>query len=411
MPDEYNYEYETPAFLTGQSADEIHARMLENLPAGIDKGEGNIPWDFTRPSALEKAEMVEFTLNETIKLIFPQWSYDRWLDLHGEKENVIRRAANHASGTLNVTGAVGTVIPSGFQFATAADLTASVIFEATGGTVLDGVPDGNGMVTNAIDVRAVEGGPAGNVDADSIKLMVTPLKGISKVSNPEAMTGGTDAEPDEEYLVRILDAMRNGGSMTGCNADYIRWAKEVAAVGQVIVDPEWDDPTLPEAFHYTDAHGNRRCAGAVRLIIVDTNGAPANKQILDAVYLHIAGTSDTDIERLMPIGAHLTVVAPDDVGVSITANVLLDEGEDIETVTERFKRGLNDYWRDVAQEAADNTETHVGYIRMVQVGAVLAKTSGVVDYNGLKVNGQTENIPITNAQYPVTGEVKLSEQT
>ena len=112
MPDEYNYEYETPAFLTGQSADEIHARMLENLPAGIDKGEGNIPWDFTRPSALEKAEMVEFTLNETIKLIFPQWSYDRWLDLHGEKENVIRRAANHASGTLNVTGAVGTVIPS-----------------------------------------------------------------------------------------------------------------------------------------------------------------------------------------------------------------------------------------------------------------------------------------------------------
>lgn len=411
MPDSYSYEYETPEFLMGQSVDEIHQRMLDNLPDGIDKGEGNIPWDFTRPSAIEKALMVEFTLNETIKLIFPQWSYGRWLELHGERENVIRRAANHASGTLNVTGAVGTVIPSGFQFATAADITASIIFEASGGTVLEGEPDENGMVTNSIDIRAIEGGHGGNVDADTIKLMVTPLKGISSVSNPEALTGGTAAETDKDYLVRILDAMRNGNSMTGCNADYVRWAKEVAAVGQVIVDPEWDDPTLPEVFHYTDLSGNRRCAGAVRLIIVDANGTPANQQILDAVYLHIAGTSDTDIQRLMPIGAHLTVVAPDDVDVSIAATVLIEEGEDIDTITERFKKGLTEYWHEVAQEAADNEATHIGYIRMVQVGAVLAKTSGVIDYKGLTVNGQTENIPITNAQYPMTGEVQLSAQT
>lgn len=411
MADSYSYEYEAPEFLLGQSADEIHARMLENLPKGIDKGEGNIPWDFTRPSALEKAEMVEFTLNETIKLIFPQWSYGRWLDLHGEKENVIRRAANHASGTLNVTGAVGTVIPSGFQFATAADITASVIFETLGGAVLEGEPNEKGMVTNSIDIRAVEGGQIGNVSEDSIKLMVTPLKGISSVSNPAAMTGGTAEETDEEYLVRILDAMRSGNSLTGCNADYIRWAKEVAAVGQVIVDPEWDDPTLPEAFHYTDLNGNRRCAGAVRLIVVDANGVPANTQILDAVYLHIAGTSDTDIERLLPIGAHLTVAAPEGVEVSIKASVLLDEGENIETITKRFKDGLTDYWLTVAQEASENEQTHIGYIRMVQVGAVLAKTSGVIDYTGLTINGQTANIPITHAQYPVTKEVTLSVQT
>lgn len=409
MPTEYSYPYETPEFLLGQSADEIHARMLENLPKGIDIGEGNIPWDFTRPSALEKAEMVEFTLNETIKLIFPQWSYGRWLDLHGEKVNVYRRSANHASGKLNITGKAGTVIPSGYQFATAADLTASVIFEASGGYTLAGDPDGNGMVTMAIDIRAVEGGPIGNVDADSIKLMVKPLKGITKVSNPEPLTGGTDAEADEDFLIRVLDAMRMGSSMTGCNADYIRWAKEVSAVGQVIVDPEWDDPEMPEQFHYTDQNGHRKCAGAVRLIIVDSNGQPANQQILDAVYTHIAGTGDTDIARLMPIGAHLTVVAPDDVGVTISATVLLGEGEDTGTVTERFKKNLTDYWLEVAQEAADEEVTHTGYIRMVQVGAVLAKTEGVVDYKDLTVNGGTENIPITNAQYPATGEVTLSE--
>ena len=129
MADQYNYPYTPPAFLQGQGADEIHSRMLNNLPDGIDKSEANIPWDFTRPAALEKAEFVEFDLNETVKLIFPQWSYGPWMDLHGEMVNTIRRASNRASGTLEVTGTAGTVIPKGYQFATPASLTASILFE------------------------------------------------------------------------------------------------------------------------------------------------------------------------------------------------------------------------------------------------------------------------------------------
>ena len=171
MPDEYTYPYEPPEFLQGQSADEIHRRMLGSLPQGIDKSEGNIPWDFTRPAALEKAEMVEFTLNETIKLMFPQWSYGKWLDLHGEKVNCIRRAANRATGTLDVTGTKGTVIPTGYQFATPAELTASVIFETTESVKLDGEPNSKGQVTCQVPIRALDGGLAGNVAEDTIKLI------------------------------------------------------------------------------------------------------------------------------------------------------------------------------------------------------------------------------------------------
>lgn len=165
MPDTYNYPYNPPEFLLGQSADEIHSRMMENLPPGIDKSEGNIPWDFTRPAALEKAEFAEFTVNETVKLIFPQWAYGEWLDYHGEKVNTIRRAANHASGNLEVTGQIGTIIPTGYQFATPANLTASVIFETTESAVLEGEPDGNGQVTNTIPIQAMDGGQIGNVAA------------------------------------------------------------------------------------------------------------------------------------------------------------------------------------------------------------------------------------------------------
>ncbi len=410
MPDEYAYPYEAPEFLRGQSAKEIHRRMLDSLPQGIDKSEGNIPWDFTRPPALEKAEMVEFTLNETVKLMFPQWSYGKWLDLHGEKVNCIRRAANRASGALSVTGTKGTVIPVGYQFATPAELTSSVLFEAIESVSLDGEPDSKGQVTRQVPIRALDGGLTGNVAEDAVKLMVKPMSGIAYVTNPEAITGGAEAESDADYLIRILDAMRNGSSMTGCVADYIRWGKEVPAVGQVIVDPEWPDPGLPEQFHYLDRLGRERCAGAVRLIIVDSSGLPANKQILDAVYIHIAGDGPEDIKRLMPIGAHLTVIAPEGLTVNIAAEVQLEEGADVEAVKERFRKNLAGYWLTVGQEAVDDEIGHLGYIRWVQVGAVLAKTLGIIDYTGLTVNGGTVNIPVEHVQYPVTGEVELIVQ-
>lgn len=410
MPDEYTYPYETPEFLQGQSAEEIHRRMLDNLPQGIDKSEGNIPWDFTRPAALEKAEMVEFTLNEIVKLIFPHWSYGKWLDLHGEKVNCIRRAANRATGTLDVTGTKGAIIPTGYQFATPAELTASVIFETTEEMKLEGEPDNKGQVTCRVPVQALDGGLAGNASEDTVKLMVKPISGIACVTNREPITGGTEAENDVDYLIRVLDAMRSGPSMTGCVADYIRWGKEVPAVGQVIVDPEWPDPSLPEKFHYTDPLGREKCAGAVRLIVVDSNGLPANRQILDMVYDHIAGDGSEDIERLMPIGAHLTVIAPQGLTVNITAEVLLEEGETVAAITERFKKSLARYWLTVGQEAINDPIQHTGYIRWVQVGAVLAKTPGVKDYTALTVNGGAVNIPVEYVQYPVTGEVDLRVQ-
>lgn len=409
MADEYPYI--PPEFLQGQSADDIHRRMMDNLPAGIDRSEGNIPWDFTRPAAVEKAEMIEFVLNEVIQQIFPQWSKGEWLNLHGERENVTRRPANPASGTLTVRGVPGTAIPAGYQFATAANLTSSVIFAAMEDVTLEGSPDSKGLVEVQVPVQAVKGGTEGNVAADTISLMVRPLRGITYVTNPEAMTGGVEAESDGSYLSRILASMRTGASMTGCVADYIRWAKEVPGVGQVVVEPEWDDPSLPAQFHYLDGYGSRRCAGAVRLIIIDSNGIPANRQLLDAVYLHIAGTGDDDPARPMPIGAHLTVTAPEPLRVDIAATVLLEPGADILAVTERFRAALDSYWLEVGQDAAVARGGGMAYIRLVQVGAALAKSGGVESYSGLTVSGGTVDIPVARLRYPVTGEVELHVQT
>lgn len=402
------YEFEAPEFLTNQSADEIHRRMLAVLPSDIDCSANSVTWDLTRPSALEKAEFVEFELNETIKLMFPQWAYGKWLDYHGEIRNVARKEANCSFGEVSVTGIFGTVIPKGFLFATPANLSSGVLFETLEEVVLTGEADSKKMVTCMVEVQAVLGGISGNVASDTIKLMSTPLNGISYVSNLEPTSGGVSGETDDDYRERILEAIALGNSFTGCNSDYVRWAKSVSGVGYVVVNPEWNDPDMPDQFRYIDSSGATRCAGAVRLIIADENGTPANEQIVEDVYTYIMGEDEHDLSRLAPIGAKVTVIAPEGMEVDVSATLILSEGEQLETVVSRILLAFASYWVEVASDA-QASEEGIGVIRWVKVGACIAHAEGVEDYTSLLVNGGRDNISVTQAQYPVTGAVVLVE--
>ena len=270
------------------------------------------------------------------------------------------------------------------------------MFEVVEDTVVEGTPNEKGFVSVNVLIQAVDGGKDGNVPADSIKLMAKPLAGIAYVSNPEQTSGGTPEESDEDLRERVIDVYQHGVSYVGCNADYIRWAKEIPAVGQVIIQAEWNDPNLPPEFHYIEG-GVEKCAGAVRLIVVDSNGEPANQQILDAVYEHIVSPHD-ETARLAPIGAHVTVAPPAPVKIDISALVLYAEGEDPATVKQRFIANLNAYWLTAATESS---------VKYVSIGARLEETEGIANYSAvsLTINGGKADIPIAVGEFPVTGEV------
>jgi uncharacterized phage protein gp47/JayE len=378
-----DYPFTPPDFLQGQTADVIQIRELGNLPDDIDKSENGIAWDLTRPPALEEAWFIELVINEAIKIMFPQWAYGSWLDLHATLDGVTRRAANHASATVTVVATQGITVPEGYQFATSSDGTSeSVLFATTRATLFDTPVDALGRVSKDISVQAIDGGTDGNVAAGTIKLMVQPMTGIVSVTNAAAASGGTEQEDDSTLRERVLAAVRSGMSYTGCDADYVRWALEVSGVGSCVVDPLWNG------------------AGTVRLIIADANGTPANQQILDAVYAYIVSPNDR-MARLAPIGATVTVVAPNATAIDIAASVTLETGVDVSTATEAFKEVLKTYWAQAASEKV---------IKYVEVGSALARTSGVANYDHttLTVNGGTADIPLTVMDYPTTGEVTLS---
>ena len=364
------YELPIPDFLK-EDEETIHQRMLEKAPPGIDVSEGSFFWDATRPVALEKAEMIEFKLVETLKVCFPQWAYGQYLDLHAEMVGLQRRPAVPASGYVTVTGQPGASMLAGTELATpAVGDQLSIIFRTKEPLYLDE----SGVGTVAIE--AATPGTIGNVAANTITLMVQPLSGITSITNPEPTSGGTEEEDDESLRARILEA-RKLVPLSGSITDYKIWAKEVAGVGEAYVIPEWQGPGT----------------GTVKVIIVDSNGQPANAALIEAVQNYIA---PADGSGKAPIGAIVTVAAPTAHVLNYEFTLQLKEGYGETEVINAIKSALAEYYKTVGVG---------GEIRYNKVAAIIMETEGVEDFSGLTINGGTSNIQLASDEYPVTGTV------
>lgn len=368
-------EFNPPSWLHDQDAETIHQRMMENLPADIDDTEGGFPWDFTKPTALEIAELLEFFLVETIKIMFPMWAYDEWLDIHARGSGIKRKAANSAYGVLEITGTPGTHIPAGFIFAVPSDGNSPAVEFAA---QEEGYIAEDGTLT--IGVVAVEPGTNGNVPAGTITIMAQPIKGITSITNPQKTSGGTAEENDDSLRQRIDEIDQAAeASFVGCDADYKRWAKEVKGVGDAFVIAEWN-PDVPNS---------------VKVVVLDANGEPANDKILADVYDYIYSPNNR-IERKAPVGAILTVTAPTANTIDYSFTLVLKDGYDAQAVVEQFSKELRTYYATAKEE---------GVVRYAMVGSILINTGGVRDFDDLTMNGETKNIPIQEDEYPVTGTI------
>ena len=370
------YEFTNPDFVEGNSEEEIQERMMANLPENIDDMPGGFPYDFTMPTAIEKAELINFVAPRILMIIFPQFAWGDWLDLHGDGCGLKRREATKASGYVNLTGENGVEIAAGTVFCTpATDTTPSIEFESTELVV---VSEGSAKVP----ISAVQTGTSSNVAAGTITLALNPITGINSITNLFAITGGTEEEEDDVFRERIMDANANKGtSYIGNVADYRRWAMEVAGVGSVTVIPTPDG-----------------VGGKVKIIVVDANGQPANESILKEVYDHIMAPNDP-LDRLAPAGASIEVVAPTTGNINYSANIALNEIGNIETVKTEFISSLAEYYEVAKKE---------GVLRYSRIYAILSNTTGVKDFNSLKIDGNTENLVIDKESFPFTGTVDFT---
>ncbi len=370
-------DIQLPDFLeTATDIDDIHGRMLEELPEDIDKTEGGFVWDFTRPTAVIAAEIIQYFLPETLKTMFPQWSFGKYLDYIGEIVQVYRKPASKASTVMTIAGDPGTIIPAGTTFDTESINNTPSIEYATVSRA--DIPN-SGKVD--VVVEAVAAGSNGNVNAEKIVIMSSPLRGVNDYINKKAATGGSDEEDDDTFRNRILETMKTRNqSYVGNENDFRRWALEVPGIGDAIVVPTWDGPET------------------VKVVCIDTNGQPASNTLTKAVYDHIMRPDD-EYERLAPPNVILTVSVPEPVDIAYKITGLsLDTGYTIEGIKGAFGRALDKYYAEVPTE---------GKIKIISVSAELENIDGVDDFESITMNGKLANITIGIDQYPRTASIDI----
>lgn len=365
-------EFTPPDFVQKNSPEEIHERMMKNLPADIDGTPGGFPYDFTMPAAIEKAEVVQYHMVRALMAAFPQFAWDDWLDYHGRQVHLTRHPAKKARVILRILGTPGTEIAAGTVFCVpATQYTPAVGFSADADCVIDGA----GMVE--IAVTAMEEGPAANVKADAIVIMEEPADGITAVTNPQPAAGGAMQESDDDFYDRIAEEYANSKTFLGNDNDYRRWAKEAGA-GDCIVDAAFDGP------------------GTVKLVLVDTNGHPAGSGLVQAVYDYIVSPHDR-ARRLLPTAcAKLSCVPAETLSVDYTCTGILYDGRvtDPVRISLEFEKAVNGVYAEAKRE---------GVLRYNDIRPILRGIDGLEDFEAFYVNGGMENILLGKEEYPVTG--------
>lgn len=369
-------DFTPPDFIDDNSAEDIHERMMANLPEDIDDTPGGYPYDLTMPSAIEKSELIEYHLVRALMIAFPQYAWDEWLDLHGQQVNIKRHEGQFSTGILKLEGEPGTEIEKGTVFlAPATDNSPAVEFST----------DENCMIDEAgvalISITALEPGAASNVNAGAISIMDEPVDEITGIANPSATSGGTAEESDDDYYDRIATEYESSKTYLGNDTDYKRWAQEAGA-GDCIVDACADGP------------------GTVKLIIVDQNGQPASKKLAEDVFNYIVSPEDRT-KRLLPTAcAKLTCVSATTVPINYSCTGLqFDASTGIEEITESFKTALKTVYS-IAKSA--------GILRYNQVRPLITGIAGVTDFDEFLMNGSMQNISFKSDEYPETGTCDFS---
>lgn len=112
---------------------------------------------------------------------------------------ISRLAAKRATGTVTFTRSGPTTttvfIPVNAQISS--NTTPSIPVQTLTGAVM--LP---GQSTVTVAVQAVNGGPDGNIAANALTLLVTPIESIAVVTNLQPLTGGVSQETDTELRER-----------------------------------------------------------------------------------------------------------------------------------------------------------------------------------------------------------------
>lgn len=105
-----------------------------------------------------------------------------------------------------------------------------------------------------------------------------------------------------------------------------------------------------------------------------------------------------------PIGHKVLVAGVREVKIDIEAHIDFDEGYNVETSRSYIESAIDEYLLSLRKEWEDSGTL---MIRVFQVIASMAKVTGILDINNVKLNGVEANITLEEDQIPKRGTVNV----
>lgn len=371
--------------------DNLLKMALNEVPAGLDKGQGSVIYDAVAPICYRLAEIIMQIRNAYIDT-YAITATGEELDSRVSEQGVTRYPATYALKKATFVDGSGNpvIISLGSRLSTISDTNSIIYF------VESQYFDGDSPVPGVYNLRCETAGTVGNEYTGEL-MTITHIKGLASATMSDLITPARNTETDDELRDRYFDTINNkayGGNIAQYNQDV----KAISGVGDLQIYSAWNG------------------GGTVKLSVVDTEYNPCSADFLAS----LKNTIDPELYSGMgvgtaPIGHHVTVVTPTELTINVSMKIVASSDYSITQLTPLIKEAIGEYFTSIKEEwgVETNTGEYFSAVYIARIVMAALQVTGVANVTNVTLNGSSSDLILTETsqlqQLPKLGEVTINE--
>lgn len=337
-------------------------RMLDRVPADMDKREGSIIYDALAPAAVEMTGMY-VELDAVLDEMFADTASREYLIKRAAERGITPKAATYAV----LKGEFSQDIPIGSRFS----------LETLNYRAVERIAQGE------YKMQCETVGTAGNSLFGKL-IPIEYIRGLARAELTELLIPGENEEDTERFRSRYFDSL-DSQAFGGNIADYREKVTAIAGIGGVKVYPAWDG------------------GGTVKLVIINSEYAVPSAELVQSV----KDVIDPEPNQgkgygLAPIGHVVTVEAAETAPISITTTITYQVDYSFERCKEDIFKAIDDYLHELNQTWQDSDQS---IVRVSRIEGRLLDLEGIMDAYDTVINGQSGNYAAPSNAIAVRGDV------
>lgn len=371
----------------------LMSQALSFVDDSLDKREGSIIYDALAPACYVLAGYY-MQLYQVVKNSFAVTATGEWLDQRVKESGITRREATGAVKRADFTDDAGqaAVVRIGTRWSTVSS-TNPITYRVTAQYEQNDAP-----VAGAYELTCETLGTIGQEYTGPI-IPVDFVKGVAAATMSTTLIPGRDTETDDELRERYFDQM-SAKAFGGNISDYRNKTREIIGVGDLQIYPVWNG------------------GGTVKLSIVDTAFHAASNEFVQEVQNLIDPVNASGVQGdglgIAPIDHKVTVVAPEEVPVNITASIVLQVPYEVGQVQPAVEQAIEAYMVELRHDWATPNEFNQYALSVYtsRITAAIVGVPGISNVTNVRLNGTAADITLQQTgqkqQIPVKGTVTLN---